>query len=221
MAPDFLYFIKMDGSEDFGHTLPGILLFDLPVSFLLALAFHRWVRNPFLVHLPAPLDGKYAGHLSFDFARYLVKNPFLFILSASLGTVSHLVWDNFCSPRGWIFYAAPYFFNQYIALAGGPLRLYVLIERIGSVLGLVLLVFAAIRASRPAAGAPAASSRSKGVYWLSLLVATLLFTGLKFSIDSRIDQLGHIVLILTSAACYAVGFVTALYAWLAGPPARK
>jgi hypothetical protein len=220
MAPDFLYFIKMDGNEDFGHTLTGIFLFDLPFSFLLAIAFHRWVRNPFLVHLPAPLNRRYPGYLAFDFTGSLQRSWSVFAFSAILGAVSHLAWDNFCSPRGWLFYATPSFFGQYISVGGGKLRLYVLIERIGSVLGLVLLAYAAIRAAMPAAGVPA-SGRSKVVYWLSLLVITLFFTAIKFTIDPQIDQLEHIVLILTSAACYAVGFVAALYAWLWGPPAHK
>ncbi len=221
MAPDFLYFIKIDGSEDFGHTLTGIFLFDLPVSFLLAIAFHRWVRNPFLVHLPAPLDRKYAGYLTFDFGRSLQRNWPLFTVSALLGALSHLAWDNFCSPKGLLFYAAPDFFGQYLSLVGGKLPLYVLIERVGSILGLVLITFAAIRADLPATGVPSRSGRSKVVYWLSLLVTTLFFTGLKFSIDPHIRQIEHIVLILTSAACYGVGFVAAVYAWLLGPPAYR
>jgi len=221
MAPDFLYFIKMDGSEDFGHTLAGIFLFDLPISYLLALSFHRWVRNPLLVHLPAPLNRKYAGYLAFDFVRTLQRNWFVFPLSVILGAVSHIGWDQFCNPGGWIYYAAPAFFNQYVSLAGSSLRVYVLIERIGSGLGLLFLLWAALRAGRPAAGTSTASVRSKTVYWLSLLVTTLFFTGLKFSFDSHIDQISHIVLIVTSAFCYATGFVTALYAWLTSPPAYQ
>ncbi len=221
LAPDFLYFIEMDGGADFGHTLAGIFLFDLPVSYLLAICFHRWVRNPLLVHLPAPLDRKYAGYLAFDFVRTLQRNWFVFPLSVILGAVSHVGWDYFCNPRGWIYYAAPAFFSQYVSLAGSSLRVYVLIERIGSGLGLLFLLFAAIRAGKPANRVPVVSAWSKMVYWLTLLVATLFFTGLKFSLDPHIHQLSHIVLIVTSAFCYAVGFVAALYAWLTSPPAYQ
>ena len=220
MAPDFLYFIKMDGSEDFGHTLTGIFIFDLPISYLLAIAFHRWVRNPLLVHLPAPLDRKYAGYLAFDFGHTLKANGFVFPLSVLLGAFSHIGWDYFCDPRGWTYYAAPGFFGQYVSVAGFRLRVYLLMERIGSVVGLLFLGWATLRAVRPAADISPASARSKGVYWLSLLVTTLVFTSLRFPFDHHTHQLGQVVLILTSAFCYAVGFVAALYAWLAGANAR-
>ncbi|MBD0254467.1 MAG: DUF4184 family protein [Cytophagales bacterium] len=220
VAPDFLYFIEMDGRADFGHTLAGIFFFDLPFSCLLAIVFHRWVRNPFLLHLPAPLDRKYAGHLDFRFPVYLRKHWPVFVLSVLLGAISHIGWDYFGSPRGQLFYLAPSFFNQYVFLLGTRLRLYLLIERIGSALGLAFLGIAAWQAGKPAGGAPPAPNESKWVYWLSLLTATLLFTGLKFWFDPDISRLGHVVLIITSAACYAVGFVTALYAWLAAPPAH-
>ncbi len=219
LAPDFLYFIEMDGSADFGHTLAGIFGFDLPMSYLLAISFHRWIRNPLLVHLPAPLSRKYAGYLTFDFVRTLQRNWSVFPLSVILGAVSHVGWDHFCNPGGWIYYAAPAFFSQYVSLAGSSLRVYVLIERIGSGLGLLFLLFAAIRAGKPAGRVPIVSAWSKMAYWLSLLVATLFFTGLKFSFDPHIQQLSHVVLVVTSAFCYAVGLVTALYAWLAGPAA--
>ena len=221
MAPDFLYFIKMDGGEDFGHTLAGIFLFDLPVSYLLALAFHRWVRNPLLVHLPAPLDRKYAGYLAFDFGRTLGANWFVFPLSVLLGAFSHIAWDYFGDPRGWVYYAAPGFFGQYVSVAGFRLRLYLLMERTGSVAGLLFLGWAALRAVRPAAGVPPASARSKGVYWLGILVSTGVFTGLRLPLDPDTHQLSQVVLILTSAFCYAVGLVAALYAWFAGTRAYR
>ena len=221
MAPDFLYFIKMDGSEDFGHTLAGIFVFDLPISYLLAVAFHRWVRNPLLVHLPAPLDRKYAGYLAFDFVRTFKAHWFVFPLSVLLGTFSHIGWDYFCDPRGWTYYAAPGFFSQYVSVAGVRLRVYLLIERIGSVVGLLFLLWAALRAVCPAVGISPASARSKGVYWLSLLVSTLVFTGLRLPFDRDISKISQVVLVITSAFCYAVGFVAALYAWLSGSRAYR
>lgn len=217
IAPDFLYFIKMDGSEDFGHTVAGILGFDLPVSYLLAIAFHRWVRNPFLVHLPAPLDRKFAGYLAFEFVTILQKNWLIFPFSVLLGTFSHIGWDYFCDPRGWIYYAAPGFFSQYVFIAGVHLRVYLLIERIGSGLGLLFVMGAALRAARPAVVISPALVRPKVVYWLSLLIITLAFTGLRLPFDHDTHQLGQVVLVITSAFCYAVGFVAAVYAWLSGP----
>lgn len=216
LAPDFLYFIKMDGSEDFGHTLAGVFGFDLPVSYLLAYAFHRWVRNPLLAHLPAPFDGRYAGYRAFDFAQVLRKHWFVFPLSALLGAGSHIGWDYFGDPRGWTYYAAPDFFGRYVTVAGVRLRAYLLIERIGSGLGLLFLLGAALQTDRPAAGVRLASARSKAVYWLGLLVTTLVFAGLRFPFDPDVHQLSQVILIVTSAFCYAAGFVTALYAWFGG-----
>ncbi len=220
IAPDFLYFIKMNGNEDFGHSLAGIFLFDLPISYLLAITFHAWVRNLFLKHLPCTRK-KYAGYQSFDFEYYLKQKWLIFFISAFLGAVSHIGWDKFCTPDGLIFYLTPSFFNQPFLLAGELFPLYTLIEYAGSALGLGFLVLLAVRANKPALQRPGSPKRAKWVFWLSLLIITLCFTGLKFAFDPGISQMSHIILIITSAACYAVGFVSALYTWLSVPSANR
>lgn len=55
IAPDLLYFLKMGGSADFGHTLVGVFMFDIPISYLIAISFYVWLRNVLIRHLPAPL----------------------------------------------------------------------------------------------------------------------------------------------------------------------
>ena|ERR1035437_3493274 len=45
MIPDFEYFLRMSTEGKYGHTLPGILWFDLPLALLVALIYHQVVRN--------------------------------------------------------------------------------------------------------------------------------------------------------------------------------
>jgi hypothetical protein len=52
LTPDFEYFFKMSVNGVHGHTLPGLLYFDLPVATALALVFHLVVKRNFINNVP-------------------------------------------------------------------------------------------------------------------------------------------------------------------------
>jgi len=101
MAPDFVYFLKLFPHGHFGHTLPGLLLFCLPVSLGVLWVFHR-ILTPSLVAL-SPTSGQ---------ARFvpLLDKPFYFTpfsrfvmvaLGILLGSSTHIVWDAFTHAGDW------------------------------------------------------------------------------------------------------------------------
>ncbi len=99
MAPDFEYFIWMSPNAYVSHSLRGIYLFDLPLTFLFAFLFHIVVKRPLLHHFPFFKD-KYLLP-PYDYAGYLKKNWAVFTLSACVGIITHLLWDSCTHAQGY------------------------------------------------------------------------------------------------------------------------
>ncbi|PRY10224.1 uncharacterized protein DUF4184 [Pontibacter ummariensis] len=211
IAPDLQYFLKMSTGSDFGHTLPGIFLIDLPLSFLVAIAFHLWVRNSLILHLPSPMDRKYADCLSFDFMQYLKRAWLVFAFSAFIGTLSHLFWDDFARPDGWVYYLNPEFFSQQVRVGPVHNKLYHLIERTGSVLGLVFLIWLLFRKEARETNVNFLSATEKLTFWGSILLGTASIVGLKLWSEKWSGSLSRFIVVLTSASLYALALVSALY----------
>jgi hypothetical protein len=114
MAPDFEYYIHLRPVAGIGHTLPGQLVFNLPLVILLTFWFHRIIIPSLLFHLPwvcswmshmddAPREGKglvslgwnQVEHPSFPWRALSFKEIPHMIYPALLGMFTHLLWDSF------------------------------------------------------------------------------------------------------------------------------
>lgn len=214
LAPDFPYFLTIDGTSDFGHTLPGIFLLDLPLVFLVAIAFHHWFRNSLIRYLPSPLDRQYADCLSFRFHDYLKRGWLMFTVSSFVGVVSHLIWDEFAKPEGYVYYVAPSFFSQYIRLGPFNLPLYVFIERVGAVLGLVFLAWVLLRKKLVVSAFNPLPNRQKMYYWISVALVTVLSASAILVTDKVSPSFGHYVIVLLSAGLFSFALATPLFSFI-------
>src|SRR5947209_1700166 len=52
MMPDSLYFIPNGQHESYGHTLPGLFFYCLPVGIVLLWFFHRFLKKPLISLFP-------------------------------------------------------------------------------------------------------------------------------------------------------------------------
>src|SRR5690242_5688377 len=89
MAPDFEYFFRMSSDAKYGHTLPGLFLFDLPVTVLLAIVFHQVVKQKLISHLPVFLQTRLQPLRQLDFMTHLKTYFMAFAVSALVGAASH------------------------------------------------------------------------------------------------------------------------------------
>lgn len=99
-APDMEYFLWLRPHGHFGHTLPGMVLFDLPASLVCLFLFHKYAKGPLVSCLPARLRERLrnGGRLSIR----SVSGFALVCLSILVGTATHILWDSLTHTEYWL-----------------------------------------------------------------------------------------------------------------------
>lgn len=101
MAPDFAYFLELGHHFGFGHTLPGVFLLDLPLSFFVLWLFHRYAKQPLVSLLPRGARQRLdIGTRSISI--HSASQFFLLALSILSGVATHLLWDSLTHSESWI-----------------------------------------------------------------------------------------------------------------------
>ena len=99
VAPDFQYYLCLSTNNNWGHSAGGILLFSLPMAFLVLWVFHALLKRPLLRLVPLAHRRRllpYAGPFEF----WPVKRFLLILVSVVIGIISHLLLDSFTHDYG-------------------------------------------------------------------------------------------------------------------------
>ncbi len=174
MSPDFLYFLRLVPRGHFGHTLPGLVLFCLPLSLLVLGLWHRIVKEPAAELLPGLLRARLSP---------LARQPFplgrrLPLLAAAilLGALTHLVWDSATHADGWLVRRLPALQAELPFPVFGRMPAFKLAQHLSSLLGAAGLLLALgrwlTRAPRQPIAGPAAPP-----WLLAVLVGTAVALG--------------------------------------------
>ncbi|WP_073952481.1 DUF4184 family protein [Streptomyces kebangsaanensis] len=106
-APDMTYYAAgaVPGAMEFGavtHSLPGVLTLDVLVAWALV-GLWLVVREPLVALLPRPLQGRTAALVRCGTPRARVEASSVawWYVSAALGALTHVVWDEFTHPGRW------------------------------------------------------------------------------------------------------------------------
>ncbi|HYG20710.1 MAG TPA: DUF4184 family protein [Ohtaekwangia sp.] len=200
LAPDFEYFFKMSVSGIHGHTLPGLLYFDLPVTIVLSFVFHQVVKKNLILNLPAFLQRRFNDTLQVDFRSYFRSHLAVFVCSALLGSASHIFWDNFTHASGFFVQRLPVYDSTVIPFDGVNYPLFYALQHLSTAIGLLILL--AYIALKPPTFV--AVSRPRIVYWLALALVTASVMALRFTIRSSDINIGNQVVVLISGLCLAL-----------------
>lgn len=100
MSPDFEYFVKMRLESVHGHSLTGLFYFDLPLTLLLAFAFHLLVRDALILNLPEILKKRLIPFVGLDWIAWVKQYWYVLIYSSIIGIFSHVFWDAFTHTDG-------------------------------------------------------------------------------------------------------------------------
>ena len=139
IIPDFEYFIWMSPSAYVSHTMLGIFIFNLPMTFIMAFLWHQLlfpvlIKRIHFFHQRIQLE-EYP-----DFMEWIKKNWILFFTSAFIGILTHLAWDSFSHADGYLVHRIP-FLLEFIQIGGRAIRTCYVMWYISTLLGLFTLIF--------------------------------------------------------------------------------
>jgi len=202
MAPDFEYFFKFQVSSTMSHTLWGILYFDIPVVIVLALVFHLLVKENLIDSLPVFFQQRLQDLRNLDFEDYLKNNYFIFIISAAIGTATHIFWDAFTHANGFFVRELPFYDGTVVPFQGARYPLYYALQHLSTIVGLTLVIFYFIRQTPVNVASSAAVVSVK--YWLVILIITAAVVVIRFSIYADDYIIGNLVVTAITGFCIAV-----------------
>ncbi|MFC5956101.1 DUF4184 family protein [Streptomyces pratens] len=169
LAPDLTYYAAgfLSGAMEFGdftHSFPGVLTIDVCIAWALV-GLWLLVREPLVALLPRPRQGRTATLLRCGTPRARVCAPLAarWYVSAVLGALTHVVWDEFTHLDRWGIRIFPVLGQE---IAGSPLYWY--LQYGGSaVAAVVIAVFLAraLRRTTPRPGPAGVQTLSTADRW--------------------------------------------------------
>lgn len=201
MAPDFEYFFKMSVSSQHSHTLWGILYFDIPITILLAFLFHQVVKRNLIANLPAFFQCRFQPMIELDFKTYFKSHGWVVIISAGIGSASHVFWDSFTHGEAYFVRHISYYKYVFIPFDGVRYPLFYALQQFSTVVGLIIVVgyivmlkpFKKVQPKKPSAA-----------YWIIALALSGLVVFLRFAFAENQIDLGNFVVSSVSAILVAL-----------------
>ena len=139
MAPDFEYFLTLSGSDAIGHSISGIVLFCIPLGFLVLVLFYKFIKLPLISLCPNGLQKRLVP-LSNNFHLKGLKNFSLIILSLFIGSVSHLSWDSLIDPHGLAVHIFPSLRHSvHLMSSNDAFQICRIIQHVSTVVGIFLI----------------------------------------------------------------------------------
>jgi hypothetical protein len=140
MMPDFEYFIKMNLTGRFGHSLTGMIVLDLPLGLSFLVIFHQVVKKPLIDNLPIYFSSRLQELKRFDFIAYAKKHYLWLIVCILIGIATHLLWDSFTHRDDYFNSIFPQL-EEPVVITGFPdYPLYRYLQHISTVVGALLIV---------------------------------------------------------------------------------
>lgn len=206
MAPDFEYFIWMSPNAYLSHSIHGIYLFDLPLTFLFAFLYHIVIKRPLLYHFPF-FKNKYLLP-PFDYAAYLRKNWGAFILSALIGIVTHLFWDAFTHGQGYFVQHNNYLYEE-MHIGSLAIRRCYVAWYISSIGGLIIVMLYALDMKKLfSKNIYMGLGEATGKYWAMILFVTIGLLVLRTWLGLTWNWFRHLIIIAIGAFMYALIMVS-------------
>jgi hypothetical protein len=172
MVPDLPYFVPIGLSREFTHSLVGALVADLPMGIACYLIWVFLLRAPLLDFAPGWLHDRFRVRRS---ARPLWVTALLLLAALAVGVATHLAWDSFTHPDGWVVLHVAALRAQL-----GPFAASRWLQYASSVFGLVVLAIWAARWVRSTGAGSVAYLRTgrivRLVVWL-VVAGTLIAVG--------------------------------------------
>lgn len=200
VAPDFEYFLKMSVSSQYSHTILGILYFDIPMTVILAFLFHSVVKKNLITNLPPFFQYCFQDLLNLNFKDYFKAHYWIVIISAFIGSCSHILWDAFTHNDGFFAQRISFYKQVVVPYDGVRYPLFYALQNISTAVGLVIVI-AYILFLKPQKDVDI--SRPSITYWLLTFFIAGCVIFLRFFFDIENYNLGNFVVSSVSAILVA------------------
>ncbi|OON69336.1 DUF4184 family protein [Hymenobacter sp. CRA2] len=170
LSPDFIYFLQLRASGEFGHTLPGLFLFCLPLSLLVLWLWHRVVKGPAVALLPAWAARRAAQAAAEPYPFGPGRRMLAVCTAVLVGAVTHDVWDAFTHQDGWVALHWPVLLRELPFPGFGTMPVYKLGQLGSTAVGGLLLAWWSWRWLRRQPPAPTAPALAGRIGWLATLL---------------------------------------------------
>ena len=200
MVPDMEYFLFMTPASRISHTLYGILNFNLPVTLLLAMAWHQFA-GPIILRA-IPFAKSFYTTLHQDYAGWLAKNWHIFLGSAMIGILSHLFLDGLCHREGFLVQRIPYLQQPAPVLGIYIYRCYALWYFL-SFAGLIIMTFATIDFKKLADKYSWLQVWSMRGFILRVIFVALAIACVRILFGLKWNVVRHLIMILLGSFLYS------------------
>jgi Domain of unknown function (DUF4184) len=136
LVPDAGYYVRMpDGYKENAHTFSGVFSFCLPVG-IIALFLFYWIAPEITFLLPSPHREVLQPRIKVPAS---LRQVLMAIFGIILGAETHVLWDSFTHGTGWVVRQVPLLGEP---LWGGRIPVYLALQYLSTVLGIVILLYA-------------------------------------------------------------------------------
>jgi Domain of unknown function (DUF4184) len=200
MAPDFEYFSKMTVSGQHGHTLWGVLYFDLPVTIALSFLFHLVIKDNLVSNFPAFLQIRFCEMIQFDFTGYFKKYYLQFLICAAIGALSHITWDAFTHGDGYFATRISLYKQIWIPFDGVRYPLFYALQQFSTFVGLAIVCTYILLLKPSGSYKP---KRPTVYYWILIVAIYGVVMFLRFAFTEKQIDLGNFV--VSSVTALVIG----------------
>lgn len=189
MSPDFEYFLRGKPVGEIGHTFIGFVTFNLPVVVVVYLIYQTYIHRTLFNHLPFFLQDTYSAKPNSSKALKAV----VFLYSALLGMLTHVVWDSFTHIKGFMVNKLPLLHHTF-QIFDRDIPVYKFLQHGSTFVGICAIgLYMSYRAAKYNKGRDTESVQ-KLIYWGTIaLLAIFLFGAWYFISPISIDLYGSIV----------------------------
>lgn len=202
MAPDFEYFFRMNVLGIYGHTLAGVLYFDTPVVLFLAFVFHGIVKKNLIDQLPLFLQQRFQEVRNLNFVEYFKHHKLIFIVSAIIGTLTHIVWDGFTHKKQYFVQHLPEIYEgRTLSILGVNHPLWYALQILSTLVGGLLIAIYVLVIMKPEGGV---FNKPRIVYWVLLALFMLVTTYVRMLFYTSTDP-KYVVIAITICSSFCLG----------------
>jgi len=203
--PDFEYFLRMRGLNEYSHTWHGVFWLDLPLGIFVTLVWHEVVRNKLIDHLPVFIKERVYSFKNFDWTYHFKRNSLVVILSLLIGITSHILWDALTHERG-IFVQHLQVLRGSIDIAGHVNPIYHILQHVSTIIGLIAIFLAFLQWPKTS-GVP---YQPIFRYWFLIWLIAITIITTRFVIGKGTYDLGDKICVIISGFMAGVVLVSFL-----------